>query len=108
MRLNSVVIKRLKEIHDQHLFQHPCDLHSDTNCYCPAIGKCEVYRYQVWQPITRLDALKEGSVDETSLFYLKVEVTNNALLSSTKVFQFSVEFTVSKCVVRFAHTCKIT
>jgi len=75
-------------------FQQQClDNKTQMHCYCPAIGDCQVFQYELWLP---LNTLNPSARDANATYFLRVTAGNNAQLSTTKDVEFMIEFTPGK------------
>jgi len=63
------------------------------HCYCPAIGDCEVFEYNLSLPLYTLTPVVK---DANAIYFLRVTAVNNAHLSTTKEVEFMIEFAPSK------------
>jgi len=59
-------------------------------CYCPDIGDCEVFKYELSLPLNKLG--RTTKVDNAT-YFIRVTAVNNAQLSTTKEVEFMIEFT---------------
>jgi len=63
------------------------------HCYCPAIGECEVFQYELSLALNTFNLTVNG---ENAMYFLRVTAVNNAKLSTTKEVEFMIEFTTGK------------
>jgi len=63
------------------------------HCYCPAIGECEVFQYELSLALNTFNLTVYG---ENAMYFLRVTAVNNAKLSTTTEVEFMIEFTTGK------------
>jgi len=63
------------------------------HCYCPDIGECEVFQYELSLALNTLNLTVK---DANATYFLRVTAVNNAKLSTTKEIVFMIDFTPGK------------
>jgi len=73
-------------------------------CYCPDIGDCEVFKYDVPLPLNELS--RTTKVDDAT-YYIRVTAVNNAQLYTSKEVEFMIEFTRGKVIHMRSYSWKV-
>ncbi|KAH3793075.1 hypothetical protein DPMN_146579, partial [Dreissena polymorpha] len=54
----------------------------NVECYCPDIGKCEIFNYSI--PLNKLVEADNHTGNHNRIYFFTITVTNNALLTTTE------------------------
>jgi len=73
-------------------------------CYCPDIGDCEVFKYELPLPLNELS--RTTKVDNAT-YYIQITAVNNAQLSTSKEVEFMIEFTRGKLIHMPSYSWKL-
>ena len=62
---------------------------ADDKCYCPDVGKCELYQYTL--PMNKLVQAGKHEGDHNRNYYFTIKVVNHALLSNIEHLDILVD-----------------
>ena len=67
----------------------PSNSSVDKKCYCPDVGKCEMYQYTL--PMNKLVQVDKRIGDHNRNYYFTIKVVNHALLSNIEHLDILVD-----------------